>query len=182
MLQYSTNSSPIEIQLVSGHLLLIDPLYFQDIIDKFQSIDMPSVPNEKEFVRFLEDNIFPYGGGGLLGYKYVSEKKGSFKFNPASLKKWDPSKESDRDLAKSKDITTIGVDSASFIIIDLKNFEKLTKILTYDDITTAQQYDKLDIYFDAINKIIGNKGWALIFSEGVDTQTEFDGDGSYIIP
>lgn len=41
--------------------------------------------------------------------------------------------------------------------------------------------NKLDNYVDAINQKLENKGWAYVVSKGIDTTSEFNGDGFYIV-
>ena len=183
MQQISTDNSPIELELISGHLLFVDPLYFQDIIDGHSQVDINSLTDRRELVKQLEEKLFPYGGGGLLGYKFFDKCPDNYSFDPNTLKKWneDEVKNELELLSQQKQITTFGVDTASFLIIDLSNFEKLIQLITYDSLIDALLSDKLDKYFEQVNDKLGNKGWAYVISEGVGTNSDFDGDGSYIV-
>ena len=181
MEQYSTDNSPVELELLSGHLLFVDPLYFQDIIDNYQQVDVSAIVDKRELVKVFEETFFPYGGGGLLGYKYIDKETNTFLFDPSKLKKWDPDHKEQHSLAQQKQITTFGLDAASFLVIDFDNFEKLIGLITYDSLIDALLANQLDKYFDTINKQLENKGWAYIVSKGVDSKDEFDGDGSYIV-
>ena len=179
MQQFSTDGTQVELELLSGHLLFIDPLYLQDISDNRQQIDKFDRTDKKELVKTFEKKIFPHSGGFLLGYKYVDEKIKSYAFSPAALRKWDTI--SQTDLSINKDITTFGVDTASFLILDLDNLNKLIDLLNYDDLIDALLSNKLDHYVETINQKLGNKGWTYIVSKGADTADDFNGDGFYIV-
>jgi len=181
MQQFSTDNSPVEFELLSGHLLFVDPLYFQDIIDNYSQVDTSAIPDKRELVRVFEKTFFPYGGGELLGYKYVDKKSNTYLFDPTQLRKWDADDEQQGELAQQKQITTFGLDTASFLIIDLDILEKLVSIINYDNLINAYFEKQLDKYFDTINNKIGNKGWSYLVSDGVDSGVEFDGDDSYIV-
>jgi hypothetical protein len=181
MKQFSTDNKPVELELLSGHLLFVDLLYFQDIIDGLSQIDKSSLTDQREFVMHLEEKLFPFGEGGLLGYKFIEKRTDNYLFDPKSLKKWDDGKAEQKLLAQQKQNTTFSVDSASFLIIDLTNFEKLIQHITFESLIDAFLEAKLDNYFEEVNNKLGNKGWAYVVSEGVATNTEFDGDGSYIV-
>ena len=181
MKQFSTDNLQVELELISGHLLFVDPIYFQDIIEGHSQVDTSSLLDKKEFVRELEEKLFPYGGGRLLGYKFVSRSIGNYLFEPTTLKKWGEDNTEQELLSRQKQITTIGLDTASFLIIDLENYDKLIQLVTYNALIDALLANHLDKYFDQINKKLGNKGWAYVVSEGVETNSEFDGDGSYIV-
>ncbi len=181
MQQFSTDNLPVELELLTGHLLFVDLLYFQDIIDNYSQIDISTITNKRHLVKILEETFFPYGGGGLLGYKYVNKNENAYLFVPSKLKKRDTQNELQQSLAQQKQITTFGLDTASFFIIDLGNFEKLISLITYDSLIDALLVNQLDKYFETINKQLGNKGWAYVVGKGVDSKDAFDGDGSYII-
>ena len=179
MQQFSLDGAQVELELLSGHLLFIDPLYFQDISNYRQPLETFEVTDKKDLVKAFEEKVFPYSGGFLLGYKYVDKKTTNYAFNQALLKKWNTTNQTD--LAIKKDITTFGVDTASFLIVDLNDLNKLLDLLIYDDLVEALLSNKLNNYFDAINQKLGNKGWAYVVSEGSHTASEFDGDGFYIV-
>ena len=181
MQQFSTDNSPVELELLSGHLLFVDPLYFQDIIDNYSQVDTSLIADKRELVKAFEETFFPYGGGGLLGYKYIDKKEGIYLFDPSKLKKWDTDNDQQRLLAQQKEITTFGLDTASFLIVDLINLENLISAINYDNLIDALLGKQLDNYFKAINKQLGNKGWTYVVSKGTDSKDEFDGDGSYIV-
>lgn len=181
MQQFSTDNSPVEFELISGHLLFADPLYFQDIIDNYSQVDTSAISDKRELVKVFEETFFPYGGGGLLGYKYVDKKLNTYLFDPTKLKKWDTDDEQQCALAQQKQITTFGLDTASFLIIDFDNLKKLINMLSYDSLIDAYLGNLLDKYFETINGQIGNKGWTYVVSKGVDSGDEFDGDSSYIL-
>ena len=181
MQQFSTNNSPVELELLSGHLLFADPLYFQNIIDNYSQINTSGISDKRELVKVFEETFFPYGGGGLLGYKYVDKKVNTYLFDPSKLQKWDTDDKHQCALAQQKQITTFGLDTASFLIVDFDNFEKLISIVNYDSLIDALLGKQLDKYFETINKQLGNKGWTYVVSKGVDSADEFDGGGSYIV-
>jgi len=81
--------------------------------------------------------------------------------------------------AAQKDITTVAVDSASFLIVDFKDFEQLLFLVKYDDL--AELTEERSLYFETINRQLGNKGWGYVLSPGVDSGYVFGGDGCYLI-
>jgi hypothetical protein len=180
MQQFSTDNSPIELEVLSGHLLFADPLYFQDIIDNYSQVDTSTIVDKRELIKVFETTFFPYGGG-LLGYQYIDKETNPYLFDPSKLKKWNTNDKKQHSLAQQKQITTFGLDTASFLIVDFDNFEKLISLITYDSLIDALLANQLDKYFDTINKQLKNKGWAYVVSKGVDSKDEFDGDGSYIV-
>lgn len=135
----------------------------------------------RELIKVFEETIFSYGGGGLLGYKQVDKKEETYLFDPAKLKKWNTDDEQQNNLARKKEITTFGLDTASFLIVDLENLEKLINVINYDSLIDALLGNQLDKYFKMINENLGNKGWCYLVSIGVNGTDEFDGDGSYIL-
>lgn len=181
MQQFSTDNSPVELELLSGHLLFADPLYFQDIIDNYSQVDSSAIADKRELVKVFEETFFPYGGGGLLGYKYIDKKTNAYLFEPSKLKKWNTDDDLQRSLAKQKQITTFGLDTASFLIVDLDNLENLISLINYENLIDALLGNQLDKYFETINNQLGNKGWVYVAGKGVDSKDEFDGDGSYIV-
>ena len=181
MQQFSTDNSPIELELLSGHLLFVDPLYFQNIVDNYSQVDTSAIADKRELVKVFEETFFPYGGGGLLGYKYIDKKENTYLFDPSKLKKWDTDDGGDRSHAQQKKITTFGLDTASFLIVDIDNLEKLISLINYDSLIDALLENQLDKYFETINMQIGNKGWTYVVSKGVNRKDAFDGDGSYIV-
>ena len=181
MKQFSSDNSPVELEILSGHLLFIDPLYFQDIIDEQSKFDSSSFVDKRALVRQFEEKIFEHSGGVLLGYKIVDRNIRSYLFDPNTIKKWDYNNSEQEVLAQQKVITTFGIDTASFLIIDLENYEKLINLISYDTLIDAVLSNQLDTYFDKINEELGNKGWAYVESKGVNTDSEFDGDGLYIV-
>ncbi len=182
MQQFSIDGRQVQLEVLSGHLLFIDPLYFQEIAENYHKVDTASFLDKKELVVFIEKTFFPYADSELLGYKYVGESSVTFSFDQATLKKRDLDNVEENFLAMNKDISSFGVDTASFLIIDLDNLSSLIYLISFDGLVEAFLSSKLAGYFDAVNQKLGNKGWAFILSEGNDTENEFSGDGSYILP
>lgn len=182
MRQYSSGGTSIELELLSGHLLFIDPLYLQQITGDVTQIEKSISGNKKELVINLENQFFPYGGGTLLGYKYVDKDAGTYLLELTAIKSWDPDNDNENALAVSKDITTFGLDSSSFLILDIQNLDELINRLTFDGLVEALLSGNPGKYFDEVNNAIGNKGWAYILGGGVTAGNEFDGDGYYTIP
>jgi hypothetical protein len=67
MRQYSNDGSSIELELLSGHLMFIDPLYYQDIIDNADKLNGIPFEDKVQFIQKIEEHYFPYGGGLLVG-------------------------------------------------------------------------------------------------------------------
>ncbi len=66
MQQFSTDNSPVELELLSGHLLFADPLYFQDVIDNYSQVDIFTIIDKRELVKVFEEPFFPYSGVYLM--------------------------------------------------------------------------------------------------------------------
>jgi hypothetical protein len=181
MQQFSINNSVVELEILSGCLLFSDPLYFQKIIDSYEKINTPVIADKKELVKAFEEQLFPHGGGRLLGYKYVERTRGIYLFDPKQLRKFETENEKQESLARQKLITTFGLDTGSFLIIDMQNIDKIIRYVGYDDLIDALLSKQLDKYFETINTKLENNGWAFVVSEGIDSNTEFDGDGFYIV-
>ena len=180
MQQYSTDDLSIELEILSGDLLFIDPLYFQDIVNDCDNFSAFATSDRRELIKLLEEKFFPYSGGSLLGYKSIDKKAITYRFVTSELKKWNTNS-LEKALAQEKLITTFVVDTASFLIIDLDNFEQLLKLLTYDDLVDAFLSHRLKNYFKTINSGLKNQGWAYLVSNASDTNNDFVGDGAYIV-
>ena len=179
MTQFSSTGNDIEIDNLSGELIFIDPLYLGEIAEAFDSIKNKDKRSGKEFIKLIEEAIFPYGGGTLIGFKTVDKDSRIYRFRLDSMSNFDDENEEIEFQASQKDITTVGIDSASFLILDLKNFEMLMTLIKYDDL--AELTIDNNLYFEAINRRIGNKGWGYVTSPGCDSGYIFEGDGCYLI-
>jgi hypothetical protein len=181
MQQFSTNNSVVELEILSGYLLFSDPLYFQKIIDSYDKINISVVADKKELVKAFEEQLFPHGGGGLLGYKYIDSARGIYLFDPKQLRKFETDNAEQESLARQKLITTFGLDTDSFLIIDMHNIDRIIRYVNYDDLIDALLSKQLDKYFETINEKLENNGWAFVVSNGMDSNAEFSGDGFYIV-
>ncbi len=181
MHQFSNDNSPVEMELLSGHLLFADPLYFQHMINNYYGIDTSGIDGKRELVIVFEETFFPHGGAVLLGYKKVAKNTDTYLFEPARIKKWKTDDGQQLALAQQKQITTFGIDTASFLIIDVDNLEKFMSIFSYDSLIDAYLENQLDKYFETTNKQIANKAWAYVISRGVDSGDVFDSNGLYIV-
>ncbi|HEX8350128.1 MAG TPA: hypothetical protein VF598_09195, partial [Hymenobacter sp.] len=128
MRQYSINGESVELEVLSGHLLFIDPLYLIDIRDSESKVSF--VDQSLEFVMMLEKNFFPYGGDDLLEYKKLDDKIKFFSLDISNVKYFDHNADDQRQTEKAcrKDVIAFGVDSGSILIIDLINFNAMMNI------------------------------------------------------
>jgi hypothetical protein len=183
MSQFSNDGKPIQMEVISGHLLFIDPAYFQEIAENID--EMKDIPRSDTqlFIREVENRVFPYGGGSLLGLRQLENGSGMYELDPVSLTRYsdeEPEGEMIEKKAAQKSITAFGVDSAAFLIIDLANFEALLPIMNFDDLFDLND-DKVSRYIDKINTDLGNRGWAFVSSPGIGKGFDFEGDGSYYL-
>ena len=180
MKQFSNNGNPLEIQNVSGKLIFIDPIYFNQIVHAFDTIKDAVMADPKEYILFLEQRFFPYGGGALIGFKDIGKLASVYKLDIKSIKLCADNEQLDEQGAL-KNITTFVIDSGSFLLFDFINFEKLTKLVKYEDLIYLANDARTIEYIRNLNDQLGNKGWSYIISPGLDLGYEFEGDGSYII-
>jgi hypothetical protein len=203
MNQYSENGEAVQVEIISGQLLFIDPIYFDDIAEVYEEIKPFSRFDTKKFIQLIEQKVFQYGGGALLGLKSVDPVSKVYELEIASIRLFNP--DDDEIIEKEaieKNITAFGLDSASFYIIDMANFDALIPILRSEDLfklyDNRQRYatfrpistwlhrlrlisSPFKSYVEKINGQIGNRGWAFVSSPGVEQGYEFEGDGSYFI-
>lgn len=181
MQQYSSKGTPVEIALLSGHLLFIDPLYLDDIREEC-GLSKPSVREEnyREFLQALEVEFFPYGGGALLGYLNTRQQQGTFALDINGIKDFDSSNPAKEQAASTKQITAFALDSGSLLVMDLSNFSMLLSALNFDDLVNASEGD-FQLYQEKINAVLGNKGWAYIESPGIGSGFDLIGSGSYYL-
>jgi hypothetical protein len=128
----------------------------------------------------LEKQLFPHGDGTLIGFKEVDAQLNTYKLDIAKINGYDIEDRNLEAQAAKKEITTIVVDSASFLIFDLANFDALVHAINYDDLVSLLEDESFD-YIETVNAKIGNMGWAYVVSPGIESGFEFEGDGSYLI-
>ena len=179
MSQISTQGNEIDIDILSGEFLFIDPLYLDEIAEGFDKVKNFQKGSNKDLIKLIEETFFPHGGGDLLGYKLLNKDLKTYKFDLSLMSEFDGRNEKLNLQAKQKDITTIGVDSGSFLILDMINLEMLAHLIKFDDLADLDEDE--DTYVERINAQIGNKGWGYVSSPGIDLGYVFEGDGSYLI-
>ena len=180
MTQISTQGNEIEIDIVSGEFLLnIDPLYLEEIAEGFDKVKNFQKGSSKDLIKLMEETFFPHGGGDLLGYKQINKALKTYKFDLRLMSKFDDRNEKLKLRAIQKEIAPVGVDSASFLILDMINLELLAHLIKIDDLADLDEDE--NTYVERINAKIGNKGWGYVSSPGIDSGYVFEGDGSYLI-
>lgn len=183
MKQFSGDGSSVQLQVISGLLLFIDPSYFDEIVFAQEQIASFDRTDAKKWLQQEEAEVFPYGGGSLLGMMELQDSRENYELDIAMVTCYDedePHGEAIEQMAKDKSITAFGIDAGSFLIIDWANWDALLPVLCADDL-----FDLVDNpecgYIEKINKAIGNRGWAFVASPGVGSGIDFTGDGSYYI-
>lgn len=179
MQQFSSDGSPVEIELLSGSLLFIDPLYLQEIANHMPSVKSFPAGNKIHLVQQLEKEVFPYSGGRLLGYKEVAGH--TYTLHLSRLKRFDHTNKEKEQRSFRKEITAFASDSGSFLILDLANFDTLLKMLQYDDLTSAALEGRFATYQEKVNDALGNKAWAYVLSPGIHSGFDFQGSGSFYV-
>ncbi|RSK50862.1 hypothetical protein [Hymenobacter rigui] len=181
MQQYSCNGEPIELEILTGHLLFIDPLYLENIREESGNMGFDNATEDPAaFLQLLENEFFPYGGGCLLGFKNVFKSAGPFRLSVEQIQRIDGTNSTLEQLSVEKKITAFSSDFGACVILDLVNFSALLQLLTIEDIIDATESD-FPLYQERINRAIGNKGWAYIQNPGIENGFGFAGSGSYIV-
>jgi hypothetical protein len=183
MNQFSNIGTPVQVEVISEQLLFIDPAYFEEIAATIH--EMKDIPRSdmKIFIREVEQRAFPYGGGSLLGFRQLKDGSNIYELNPISVTHYDSDEPKGKIIEKQaiqKSITAFGIDSASFLIIDLANLDALLPLLYSDDLFDLND-DPANGYIDKINSALGNRGWAYVSSPGIGKGFDFEGDGSYFL-
>jgi len=156
---------------------LLTHYIFKKLLITIRQLKWLQLLTKKEIVILYEEQLFPHGGGGLLGYKYVGQNIGTYSFDPKILESWDSDDDVEDEVieeqAALKQITAFRLDTSTFLIVDLANMDKLVGLINYDDLIDAMLDNNLDKYFDKINQQLGNQGWGFC---------KVHGDSSFIIP
>lgn len=181
MKQFSNDGSSVELEIISGDILFVDPLYFQKIINQKGEARNLAKVDIVTFIKALEERVFPDGGGTLLGYKRAKPEGGTYLFDIRIVQQFDDEDNNLEELSADKEITAFATDSGTLLIMDMANFEKLLDCVTYDDLIEAALEDKLEPYFHRVNTFVGNQGWAFVETPGIGSGFVFKGSGSFIL-
>ncbi|MBG8556216.1 hypothetical protein [Hymenobacter guriensis] len=180
MNQHASNGEDIEMEVVSGELLFIDPLYWDDIRAEHQLLDtLPTNAGSAAFVHKLNTTFFPYGGN-ILGHEKVPSWNSVFKLPIRRIRSYDTNDEYFEQQLLATNTTVFGLDSGSLLILDLANFYPLLQLLEADELFEASTAD-FSLYQAHINQALGNRGWAYVQSPGLDNGFDFIGSGSYFL-
>ncbi|WP_431213852.1 hypothetical protein ACQ86N_02835 [Puia sp. P3] len=183
MNQFSNNGRPIRMDVISGQLLFIDPAYFEDIAGSVDGLQDIPRSDMKSFIKEVEKRVFPYGGGSLIGFRQLEEDVKTYDFDPILVTHYDSGEAQGEAIEKqaiNKSITAFGTDTASFLVIDLANFDALLPLLHSDDLFDLPD-NIVNGYIEKINSCLGNRGWAYVSSPGIGKGYDFEGDGSYFL-
>ena len=183
MNQFSGDGSPVQLQVISGQLLFIDPGYFDEIAAAQVQIGSFSKTDAKKWLEQVEKEVFPYGGGSLLGIMELPDNGPFYELDIARVTSYDedePHGEAIEQMARDKSITAFGIDTGSFLIIDWACWDALLPTLCADDLFDLVHNPECG-YIEKVNGAIGNHGWAFVASPGIKSGIDFIGDGSYYI-
>jgi hypothetical protein len=178
MKQFSNDGSPVIIEVLSGDLLFIDPLYFTDIAKHTDDINLSLKIDPVIFIKRIEQKVFHYGGGLLIGYKKV--RNPTYEFNIGKMQKFDFTDAKLVNDSVDKTVTAFATDTGTFLIIDFANIDKLIECISYDELID-NALTKNDLYFQKITSQLQNRGWAFIETPGINSNYVFKGSGSFIV-
>ncbi|MBC6697386.1 hypothetical protein [Hymenobacter sp. BT190] len=178
--QYSSNGEDVELEVVSGELLFIDPLYWDDIRVDRQLLETLPIATGLPFVRQLNAAFFPYGGELLLGYQRVEPTEGIFRLPISHIRSYGSNDEEWEQQLLATNTTAFSLDSGGLLIIDLANFWPLLDLLDFDALDEASEGD-FAAYQQHVNQTIGNCGWAYAHTPSIGNGFDFVGSGSYFL-
>ena len=114
MNQFSGDGSPIELELISGQLIFIDPLYLEDIRIAVEMKEVDTI-QEKIDIQSIEAKEFPYGGGTLIGYKQLDRNLLTYKLDIHEIIAINLDNEELEEKAINKEITTSQLTPPHFL-------------------------------------------------------------------
>jgi hypothetical protein len=181
-INFSFDGELVSFDVKSGCLVIIDPLYFEEIkpvIDKFDFSGSDTEKLRKDFIK-LEKQALLYGGGALLGFcKIKNFKPGKYTLKIQDIKyiEDDETKE-----ALEKTIPVFGLDSAQFFILDISFLRSFTEKFDYERLEPIfEGKPEGTDFFENLAKEFGGRYFAYVSSPGCDSGFEFEGDGSYTL-
>ena len=181
MQQYSSEGTPVELDVLSGHLLFIDPLYLLDMRANVAVLDMAeAVKSPIQFIQQLESTFFPHGGGVLLGHSKVSKNDDRLTIPISCLHHFHPEVKAEVEAAVAKEIPVFATDSGLCLVLDWRNFELLYEALEVDSLLGHDE-NVIVAYIEKMNRLLGNRGWACIQSPGLGQGFDFAGSGLFRI-
>jgi len=158
----SSGDQNIEISMDSKYLVLIDLLVLDGLSREFASHPDPICVDPVEFLE-------PYSSPLRIGvYEIPDFKPGVFGFSAKDLTVADP---------EDKSPEVVYVDTGELVLVDFSHLNTVAKHLTWEqyDLYLQAPFDDDSIIL-SINKMVGGAYFGII---GADTDTEFNGDGSY---
>ncbi|NVO83927.1 hypothetical protein [Hymenobacter terrestris] len=181
MQQYSSEGTPVELEILSGHLLFVDPLYLLDIRENVAALDMAEVIKSPiQFIQQLESAFFPYGGWVLLGYSKVSKSNDRLTIPVSCIHHFHSEVRAEVEAAVAKETPVFATDSGMCLVLDLGNFGLLSEALDIDSLLGHDKNAIVD-YIERMNRLLGNRGWACIQNPGLGLGFDFAGSGLFRI-
>jgi hypothetical protein len=178
MNQYSSAGADVTIELCSGHLLFIDPLYLETITESKALLPVFNPSAAKEYVQELERVYFTYGGDSLLGYQFVPTELHQYTLSIQDIRTY--SLDETEAAAVSKDNCVFCIDSGTLLLLDLINLPKLVDLLDLEELSDLSP-TAVPEFVRQLNQNLGNRGWGIVECPGVGSGYDFEGSGSYSI-
>ncbi|MFN3404067.1 MAG: hypothetical protein ACK40G_08225 [Cytophagaceae bacterium] len=168
--QYSLDGGPVSLEILTGKLLIIDPVVFSFLVGELDDDNLPLDENFKEFLLQLDKKYFPDHKGALLGYAEVNVPDSGFcNFNPARIDVWNGK---DEDKVLKKDVTVAGSESGLMIIVDMINFERLLGVFNYENFIRALKEDKIATHLSELCDFLLNEGIAVVAMDNLSAESD----------
>ncbi|HEY8400986.1 MAG TPA: hypothetical protein VIK89_06975 [Cytophagaceae bacterium] len=173
--QYSTLGEPVRFEAISGNLLFIDPLFFEHLTHEIEDEDLHWGQGYDEFLSRIEKKIFEGSKGYYLGYFSIPDfQQGIYELNLNEIMELTSESHTQ---AIDKSIPAFTLESGSFLIIDMANFEALLSSFNLDSLIQAVENETLDDYMERMSEKLENRGIAYVYYHP-DDDTE---EGSFMI-
>ncbi|MBN1535084.1 MAG: hypothetical protein JW908_00010 [Anaerolineales bacterium] len=160
----STGEQVIEMQMDSPYLVLIDLLVLDGISREFSLLTDPITSDPIEYLASLSGPL-------RIGlYEIPDFMPGNYRFSAGDLTIFDPDEISPE---------IVDIDTGEMVLIDYSHLGAVAKHLTWDLFDRyLQAPDNDDSIIVSINNKLGGAYFGIL---GADPETEFDGDGSYMM-
>jgi hypothetical protein len=158
---FSFSGEPIEFELSSPYILLIDPLALDGLSPELQTIS--EIPRSE-----IPERIRDLSGGLRIGLIQMSHfRAGRYQLGNEDFEETD----------EAADPSIFDIDSGTVCVVDLNHLGATAKTLTWDryDAFLRSQLGDNSIWIDIIEKV-GGPFFGMLNG---DVSTPFRGDGSY---
>lgn len=158
----SASNQPIEIQLDSKYLVLIDMIVLDGLAGDFSASPDPISADPVEYLT-------PFSSPLRIGIYEIPEfTPGIYSFSVKDIIKADPDEPGSH---------VVYIDTGELVLVDFSHLSAVAKHLTWEQYDLyLQAQDDDDSIIKSINKKVGGAYFGIL---GADPDTEFDGDGCF---